>query len=180
MTLPARSRLLAAFLALATLGGCFADPYAHRLAELDLADTAVVADMASRLAPEDRGIFKTFALRHSARTKFACGNLERHHHGKQPDTVGEAIALTRQWEAEDAARLAASMPPDPASMTPEGRFEYELDLLRKEYQDVADRQANIKAASAKGAYRSNPDWAQSEVDLKNAIAKIETKLAQRP
>lgn len=172
--------MLAACLAITALGGCFDDPYAHRLAELDLADTAVVAEMASRLAPEDRGIFKTFALRHSARTKFACGNLERHHDGKQPETVGEALALTRQWEAEDAARLAASKAPDPARMSPQDRFEYELALLRQQYQDIADRQANIKATSPQGAHHKHPQWAQSEIDLENAVTRIEAKLAQRP
>lgn len=165
---------------LAMLAGCFDDPYAKPLSELDLGNAAVVADIAASLAPEDRGVFKTFALRHVAQTKFACGNAERHLHGAQPETVAEAVSFTRQWEKEDAERRAYFAKPDPSKMTPEQRFEYELEQLRIVYRTLDDRRADIMMLNEGGGYEDTAEWKQIAIDMEAATARIDEKLAQRP
>lgn len=172
--------LAIAFAAFATLGGCFEDPYAKPLSELDLSNASVVADIASSLAPEDAGVFKTYALRHIAQTKYACGNFERHLHGKQPQTVAEAVDFTRQWEKEDAERRAYFAPPDPSKMTPDQRFEYELEQLRIVYRRLDDRRADIMMLNEEGGYEDTAEWKQIAIDMEAATARINEKLAQRP
>lgn len=93
--------------ALVLLSGCGSDPLAQPLDGLNLADMAVVSQIASELEPADAATFRTYAVTHWTAAHAFCGAPLLDAEGKLPQTVGAAIALTARREATLAAAARA-------------------------------------------------------------------------
>lgn len=176
--MPSKRPLIKACLALVGamhLSGCGQDPYAREISSLDLSDNDVIARMAEELRPEDRGVFKTFAIRHIATSKGFCGNATRHSGSLAPQTVGEAVAQTREWEVQDAK---ADRKPDPAKMSSSDRESYELRQLEDRLVSILDDQAIVLMTSAHPDPSTTDDYLKFDDQIEDLSAQIIAKRAR--
>lgn len=117
----------------AALSACAQSARDISIAGLDLADGETLGALQKALPVDDRAALGTYALLHWPKSKFYCG---------QPiggrvataDTVGEAIALTKAYEAELAK--AASQSPSKVVMAADAR---EGELIQKMERLVLER-----------------------------------------
>lgn len=94
---------------IATLSACAVAPRDERVASLDLSDTKVLARLGKSLSVRERGALATYALLHWPGSKAFCGQPV--FSGAQPQTIGEAIDKTLQFEGDLAAKRAAERAP---------------------------------------------------------------------
>ena len=107
---PVRPRI--AILISLFLAACGQDVRTLRVDDVDLADMAVVQQLAQQLDAEDRTAFTTFAAIHG---RAASGNCGLTRDGRQPETIGEAIELMRARIAQlqpDRVTTAIALPAD--------------------------------------------------------------------
>lgn len=93
------------------LAACSRDVRSLELADVDLSDMKVVQEIRHDLPPEDQPVFSTFVIKHVATSSSFCGETLVDSSGREPRTIGEALALTVLREERDRReRLAAERP----------------------------------------------------------------------
>lgn len=91
------------------LAACATSPRNERIADLDLSDSQVLSRLGEHLSVRERGALATYALLHWPGSKAFCGQPV--FRGPQPQTVGEAIEKTLEYESDLAAKRAAESAP---------------------------------------------------------------------
>lgn len=91
------------------LTACTTAPRDERIADLDLADSQVISRLGEHLSVRERGALATYALLHWPGSKAFCGQPV--FRGPQPQTVGEAIEKTLEFEDDLASKRAAERAP---------------------------------------------------------------------
>lgn len=135
------------------LAACAQDVREVRLADVDLSDMDVVQEIREDLPAEDRATFGTYVVQHVATSSSFCGEVLVDENGKEPGTIGEAIALTElRAEKLRRERLAAERPPTAVEL-----------LRRKEESLIGAREALIARQSYLqmmhgAAARQQPEW----------------------
>lgn len=81
------------------------------LAGLDLNDGRTLARLQRGLSPQDSGALAIYALRHWPGSRAFCGEAVVDQSGRLPQTVGEAVRLTKAREPVEAAAAAARAKP---------------------------------------------------------------------
>jgi hypothetical protein len=151
-----RSCLAALALALAACGANpAADVSEDLLSRYDLTDQLVAAEVLAGLPKPDRALFQTYLLHHYALSEAYCGDALLDSEGREPRTVGDAIALTRIREAQLAAAQEATPPASLAAARAseiEGLIERRsllFDQLAVEdmlaYENTAERKRTLSA-----------------------------------
>lgn len=110
-----RVKKVAPFLPMLLLAACAPDARDIALADVDLGNMEVVREIRRQLPAEDRPVFGTYVVRHAVSSPSFCGEVLVDSGGREPRTIGEAIALTVMREEElRRERLAAKRPPTAA------------------------------------------------------------------
>lgn len=91
-------RIIAAGVLAAVLAGCSASPRDISIEGVNLADGATLAALQNAVPQDDRAALGTYALLHWPKSRFYCGKPIGGTNA-EVTTVGEAIALTRAYEA---------------------------------------------------------------------------------
>lgn len=92
------------------LAGCASDVRDTRLADIDLRNMETVQEISARLPPAQRAAFANYVLVHNAASAGFCGRALARSDGTPPETIGEAIELSRIRDAE--MRRATNGPPE--------------------------------------------------------------------
>lgn len=149
------------------LAACSPDVRSLALAEVNLADMDVVQEIRSNLPPEDRSAFGTYVIRHAVTSPSFCGEVLVDRHGRQPQTIGEAIALTVMREEEERQeRLAAKRPLTAAETV---RREREFLIFQKEA--LIGRRTYLDSMHGPAAQQLS-EWAEIEVKLADYDARL--------
>lgn len=135
------------------LAACSQDVRSLELADVDLSDMEVVQEIRHSLPPEDRPVFSTYVVKHVATSSSFCGETLVDRNGREPRTIGEALALTVLREERDRReRLAAERP---LSATELARRERETLVGRREA--LIARQTALFATQGPAAAQA-PEW----------------------
>lgn len=133
--------LLTACMSLAACGQVPGNVAGHALDDYDLTNSTVAVELIGALDEADRPAFRQFLAHHLATSSSFCGEALFDDQGRTPETVGDAIRLTRLREE----RLAMQgMPFDLASLTPKARRAIDVELLNRERSFLNDMIANAQ------------------------------------
>ena len=166
------SRLFWLVTACLALGACADDPRDDPLKLYDFTDMQVVADVASRLAVEERGIFKTYAIEHLASSDRFCGEKLVSLDGREPLTIGDAIDFTIERQKRDAELLAAQ---DLNNYSPQARRFIAIEELESRRDELVGERETFRMLS------SDPDGIEETAEWKRferRIAEVDAELAQ--
>ena len=159
--------IVAAMLAL-LLAACSADVRSLRLADVDLADMDVVQDIRGELPPEDGALFSTYVVKHVATSRFFCGEALVDKNGKEPGTIGEAIALTALREDDlRRERLAAERP-----LTTAESLRRERVRLEGTKEALIARQTHLYSIHGPAAQQL-PEWDSINDEMEEADAQLQ-------
>lgn len=159
-----------ALLALA-IAACAPDPLDRSLADVDLADMETVQVIARGLSAEDRGAFSTYVALHAPTGPGFCGVRLVDDEGRDPQTVGEAIALTRaRTIADEAQRRAELAPKTDAQLAHERRA-----FLTGQIEVLIARRSALYSQHGPAAERL-PEWSVIARDM----AAYERQIASLP
>lgn len=154
-------------LLLLLLSACSRDVRTLELANVDFSDMDVVQGIRQNLPPEDRPVFSTYVVRHVATSSSFCGETLVDRNGKEPRTIGEALALTLLREERDRReRLAAERP---LSATEAARRDRETLIGRKEA--LLARKTFLYSNNGPGALQL-PEWES----IDEQIAELDRQL----
>lgn len=154
------------------LAACVADPRDRALTGLDLGDMALVQELGHGLTPADRAAFSTYVVLHVPTGRGFCGAPLLNREGNEPATVGEAIALTLEREAEERElMLAAERPPSAAELARQ-RME---GLLAQREQLIA-RKSLLFAEHGRDA-ENLPEWRKIERELADFDGRLAAVVA---
>lgn len=92
-------RILVIGILAAALTGCAQQVRDRPLAGIDFADPSTLAALQNALPLDERGALGTYALLHWPKSRYYCGKPPGRR-GRVPITIGDAIDLTRAYEAE--------------------------------------------------------------------------------
>lgn len=160
--------LVAAMLAM-LLAACSADVRATKLADVNLADMEVVQDIRGELPPEDRALFSTYVVKHVATSRLFCGEVLVDRRGREPRTIGEAIALTAMREDDlRRERLAAERPPTAIELV-----ERERDGLVAARESLIARRTQLFSVHGPAAMKL-PEWESLNTKMADYDARLET------
>lgn len=106
------------------LAGCTAAPRDLALAGLDLSNPAVIARVSKDLPQKQRAALATFALLHWPESRAYCGR-PMFKGADQPDTVGEAIDKTIEFETSLARKRVEEKRP-PSIFEQQAQYQREL------------------------------------------------------
>lgn len=149
------------------LAACSQDVRSLELADVDFSDMKVVQQIRQDLPPEDRAVFSTFVVRHVATSSSFCGETLVDSNGREPLTLGEALALTVLRDERDRReRLAAERP---LSAVETARRQHEGLIQQREA--LIARQTHLLATQGPAAKQS-PEWESTAKQM----AEIESRL----
>lgn len=150
------------------LAACSQDVRSLELADVDFTDMETVQQIRHDLPPEDRAVFSTYIVRHVATSSSFCGEKLVDSDGREPLTLGEALALTVLREERDRReRLAAERP---LSAAESARRQHEALIQQREA--LIARQTYLIATLGPGAKQS-PEWESTDTQM----AEVESKLS---
>ena len=89
-----------AILFLVFLTSCRQDVRDLRLTEVDLANAAVIKQIGQELGPAEHAAFRTYLAVHGPSSPGTCGHKSSGHGEREPQTVGDAIALMQTGTAK--------------------------------------------------------------------------------
>lgn len=130
------------FVAIVALAGCATPARDVALAGANLADPAVLARLGEGLSEKERGALATYALLHWPGSKSYCGRPV-FRDGRQPATVGEAVAKTLEFEQALADKRATEDSPTSqfeARAERDKQLADEMDWLTQERDMLATAQ----------------------------------------
>lgn len=144
------------------------------LAEVDLSDMGAVRELGWQLGPADRAALITYAAVHAPSSAGFCGRRLVGRSGKEPTTVGEAIDLTRDLQADIlAARVEAEQSRTPAQLVAQ---QWDDLIIRREL--LVGRQSVLLSEHGSAARRL-PEWRSLETEMieyDNKLAALKAKV----
>ena len=163
------------------LAGCTEDVRDLRLEAVDLSDMTAVHELARQLSPTDKAALITYAAIHAPSSPGFCGKTFVGRSGKAPSTIGEAIELTLDLQADiRTARVDAERAKTPAQLAAE-----QWDDLIVQRELLISRQSVLLSEHGAAA-RQLREWRSlearmTEYDEKLAALKLRmTELAADP
>jgi ABC-type multidrug transport system ATPase subunit len=151
----------------AMLASCTTSRLDTPLAGLDLNDRATLARLQRDLAPEDRGALALYALLHWPGSAAFCGEPLLDSQGRLPQTIGEALRLTKARQAADAA--AAVQRARPLSQGEKRLAEQEYEINRRDALLARQQVAMMQADSPE----SRAELRDIEAELEAVNARLE-------
>ncbi|MGB7408633.1 MAG: hypothetical protein WA908_09005 [Pontixanthobacter sp.] len=149
----------------------------QKLAGLDFEQPAIAADIMRQLTAADRQTFTIYLLRHHRKGSAFCGLPLIDATGSEPETVGEAIALTKVREAEYAATLPNR---ETQPITQRGQYQARLTRLEERRTKLVDEQSEIRmiAGDTQSAALTKA-LQQYDVRITNLTEKIDALRSSR-
>lgn len=151
------------------LACCSSDVSGIMLADVDLRDMETVQEISARLPPAQRAIFANYVVVHNAASVGFCGRALVRSDGTPPETIGEAIELSRIRDAE----LRRAIQERPARMEPRELALKKWDDLIVEKDMLIDAQSILLAQHGAEAMRL-ADWKS----LEERMVKIDRRLLE--
>jgi hypothetical protein len=149
---------------------CGQDVRQRQLGDLALGDMAVLQELGQDLSAEERALLATYSIAHWPGSSAFCGEVLIDQSGRQPSTIGEAIAMTKARETAREEQLArAALPKTPLEELLERRsfLEGQQEQLFVQKELMLNEHGN--------AARQTASWAAIEREIVQGYAVI-TKL----
>ena len=167
-----RPVIISIALALA-VAGCASSTLDTPLGGLDLNDSRTVARLQSGLSSQDRGALAVYALRHWPGSRAFCGEAIVDNSGRLPQTIGEAIRLTKAREqADETAALERARPRSEGEKLLEQR---DLEISQRDAL-LARQQVAMVMAKNKRARAEIDSIAQDLTRVEKRIDEINAQL----
>jgi hypothetical protein len=150
------------------LAGCTEDVRDLRLETVDLSDMRAVHELARQLSPTDKAALITYAAIHAPSSPGFCGKSFVGRSGRAPSTIGEAIELTLDLQADiRTARVEAERRKTRAQLAAE-----QWDGLIIQRELLISRQSALLSEHGAAA-RGLPEWRA----LQSGMSEYDKKLA---
>ena len=149
------------------LAACTEDVRDLRLENVDLSDMAAVRELGRQLNPTDKAALITYAAIHAPSSAGFCGKRLVGRSGKEPSTIGEAIELTLDLQADvRTARIDAERALAPAQLAAE-----RWDDLIVQRELLISRQSVLLSEHGASA-RQLREWRSLEVRMTEYDEKL--------
>lgn len=143
-----------------SLAGCVSDVRDTMLSEVDLTNSRTLSQVAQELTPTERALLGTYVVRHLASSASFCGQPLTGADGKEPATIGQAIALTQARDAAEKKALAQLRAPRTGGSSAKERWAY----LISDRDRIISRQSVLRLQFGASALQ-RADWKESEKEI---------------